>query len=261
MVVLTCLSFIINNSSNKVETAVLVKEYYHSSHKNFITACRILQEAFASGNEKKTQLAFIQVRLAYKKTEVFTEYFFAFYASKFNGPPITFFEDKEADIGEQQPHGMQLIESFIFPHIDTTKYSILQFEIAELLRYAEESITVTESEAFDNNNIIDAVMEELYRITALTITGFDSAVLLNSINEAKASIQSLAAIIGFYKKDIEAELSKEQAENLKQLFAKAIEYLDKQKSFNAFNRMDFTRNYLNPIASIIGSYKTAPGSS
>jgi len=235
-----------------------VKSFYLTNAENFRNECTILYELIKKGNEKEIQQQFLKTRYAYKQIEVFAEYFFPFYTEKLNGPSIPYFEEDDPDKLEELPSGMQLIESYIFPHLDKKEKNQLQIEASELVRYATELPQVNESFDFDDNNIFDAIMEQLYRITALGITGFDSQVAINSLAECKSSLNSLAQILNFYKEPF-GEKSPEKFSDLESKLIDAQKYVDENTNFNSFNRMEFIQKYLNPITIIIADYKIING--
>ncbi|MEO6406161.1 MAG: cytochrome c peroxidase, partial [Ferruginibacter sp.] len=248
------LSFIIEPESSDAER---VQADYLQNAREFHRQVSVLKNTLASANKNQIQQQFILTRSAYKKIEIFVEYFFPFYAGKLNGPPIPFFEESEPDMGEQQPMGMQLIESYIFPNILLSKKNDLLFQVKELDRYANELPEVNSSFAFDDSNTWDAIMEELYRVTATGITGFDSQVAANSLAENREVLKGMQTIISFYKKSFKDQgLDYEQFDNL---LTKAEEYLSINTNFNDLDREVFIRSYLNPITKMVALYKTSKG--
>lgn len=255
--VITC-SIICFGFLNKatVSPAFEVKQLYLRHTGLFIKESKALQAAVASGNKGNMQHQFLKTRAAFKKMETLVEYFFHFYASRLNGPPIPYFEEEEADMPQQHPAGMQVMEEIIFSGNPGTGKAVLKREAAELVRYAIELPTVTESFAFDDANIFDAFIEELYRITALGIAGFDSQAAKNSLAECKAALSGLRQYSWFYKKEFNLRLPG-KFEKLDQLFIQAETYLDRNSDYNSFDRMHFILRYLDPLAKIIGDYKMA----
>src|SRR3954447_3009121 len=236
--------------------SIKVKNFYLDQAEKFKDEASVLDKLVKKGDEKQIQEQFHKTRCAYKQIEIFAEYFFSFYAVKLNGPPIPYFEEADADILEQLPTGMQLIESDIFPHLNKKQKDQLQNGSSELVRYATEMPTINEDFDFDDNNIFDAIMEELYRITALGISGFDSQVAFNSLPECKSSLNSLQLVLNFYKEEFEKKLPGKFAE-LELRLTGAQQYLDTNNNFNSFNRMEFIQEFLNPITSITSEYKIA----
>jgi cytochrome c peroxidase len=242
----------------KSDPAQAVKTFYIQHAGQFENEVVELQKLVAEGNEKKLQLQFIKLRLAYKQIEVITEYYFAFFAVKLNGPPIPFFEEDESDIGQQQPAGMQVIEGLIFPSYSKNSKNALDEAIAILLYDTRTMQQTNESNAFNNELIFDAITEELFRITALGITGFDSQTAANSLPECSAAILGLQNILLLYSDEIQqaAGFKNNQLQNL---LTSAQNYLKQNANFNSLNRMQFILDYLNPITKIIGEYKQVKG--
>lgn len=244
--------------TSRTTDAQAVKSLYLKHAAGFQKEAKAFHEMLRSGNEKNIRLQFLKTRAAYKKIELYVAYWFPFYEEKLNGPPIPFFEEAESDVPIQQPAGMQLIETWIFPHLNKTQKASLEFQAAELERYSIELPQVTESHAFNDNNIFDAVMEELYRISTLTIAGFDSQAAFNSLPECHSSLASLQELLRIYKDD----LNDQHAGSftlIDSICTTAKQYLSAHNDFNRFDRMAFIQRFLDPLAIAIGQYKIAKG--
>ena len=235
-----------------------VKRFYLELAGDFIREARALQTAFRLPGENIIQQQFKRAREAYKRIEPIVEYYFSFYAVKLNGPPILFFEEDESDVPENQPYGMQVIEGLLFPHRVPGNEKKLKLQIDQLVRYAIELPTITESFAFNDANNFDAFVEELFRITALGITGFDSQTLTNSLPECRAAINSLQQFFSFYKINFDDKL-RSKYDDLQKLLTLAQVYLEHNSNFTSFNRMEFITRFLDPITKIVGEYKRLKG--
>jgi cytochrome c peroxidase len=251
----TCFSFF----TKKIDTAEQeTKNFYKIQTAVFVKEIVELQVQIENGNGKKIQNQFLKTRAAYKQIEVFTEYFFAYYATKLNGPPIIFFEDSEPDKGEQKPTGMQVAEGLIFPGFNTVNKNELQKVVSNLLADTKYMQATNESFAFNDEYIFDAVSEQLFRITALGLSGFDAQLSENAMPECAASLLSLQKILTFYKQDID-KISIDKFSELQKLLFNSETYLTQHKNFIKFDRMHFIMEYLNPITKIIGAYKQKKG--
>ncbi len=255
ILLVTVFSFTTGDQSTG-SNAKAVKSLYLKNTENFKKEAAAFHRILKTRNEKNIQQQFFKTRAAYKAIELYVEYWFAFYAGKLNGPPIPFFEEAESDVPMQQPSGLQLIESFIFPHINPSAKKQLELQAAELERYSIELPQVTESHAFDDNNIFDAVMEQLYRISTLTITGFDSQAAFNSLSECRSSLASLQELLKIYETDINKQ-SDGSYDRINTKLTSAQQYLLKNNDFNAFNRMEFIQRFLDPVTIAVGEYKIA----
>jgi len=252
VIIIAALSF---KNEKSFSPAEKVKSFYLDKADDFKKQTEVLYQLIKKGeNKKQIQVQFLKTRWAYKQIEIFVEYFFPFYAGKLNGLPIPFFEESEPDMMEQSPSGMQLIESYIFPHLNKKQKTQLQNATEELVRYATELPQVNESNEFNDNNIFDAVMEQLYRITALGLAGFDSQLANNSLSECNSSINSILQIVNYYKEGFD-KTSPILFSDLTINMSGAQKYLAQNQDFNSFNRMEFILLYLNPITTSIGHYK------
>lgn len=249
------LSFLTRESTGP---AALVKEYYLNQAANLEQEVMALQQLIPGGDEKKMQRQFLKMRRAYKRIETITAYYFDFFDLKLNGPPIPFFEEEEPDMGMQQPAGMQVIEGLLFPKYTATSKERLSGFTEDLLSDTRMMQKTNESFAFNDEYIFDAVMEELYRITTLGITGSDSQLAMNGLAECWAALGGVRTILSFYKENLE-QLSADKRKKLQQILDAAEGYLQKNTGFNSFDRMQFILEYLNPVTRLVGEVKKQRG--
>ena len=238
-----------------ITPAQKVKNGYLAGLHTFINELKALQVVVDSGNKTQIQTQFLLCRDSYKKIESVIEYYFDSYAINLNGPPIPFFEENEPTKSQTEPLGMQVIEGIIFPEYDLKNKPVMQYQLDEMLRHAIELSAVNEAFDFNDANIFDALIEQVYRITALGITGFDSQTAQNALRECAASLQGLQHFISFYQFNFDEKLPGKY-QQLDKLFSDAILHIEHNNQFNSFNRLKFITAYLNPISKIIGEYKT-----
>jgi cytochrome c peroxidase len=247
----TAFSFFIKNEN---PPAAAVKLLYLQQARQMEKEIVQLQKLLPAGNETQLQQQFFKTRNAYKQAEAIIAYYFNYYANKLNGPPIPFFEENEPDLNQQPPLGMQVAEGLLFPHYKALNKAALKAVLERLLADVRYMQATNESNAFNDAFIFDAVTEELFRIMALGITGFDSQSAVNALPECAAALQGLQKILLLYKPDMQKEVGHKQ-QNLQQLLNGAQLYLKQHNNFNAFNRMQFITVYLDPITVIISEYK------
>lgn len=233
-----------------------VKTFYLAQTVLFKNEILQLQSLVEKEQEKALQRQFIKTRLAYKQAETIIEYYFNFFAVKLNGPPIPFFEEDEPDLGQQEPAGMQVIEGFLFPHYDKTNKEALAAAIEKLLSDTDFMYQTNESNAFNDELIFDAVTEELFRITALGLTGFDSQTAANGLPECSAALAGVQKILLLYQEEMIHTIGNRNKQ-LQALLSAAQDLLNRSTGFNSFPRMQFITGYLNPITEITGGYKKA----
>jgi cytochrome c peroxidase len=231
-----------NNPPKSIEQAVL------DQVDSFSAVISGIQNILTKGTTSESQLQdlFLQSRIAYKKFEWAAEYFVPGISKKMNGPPVE--EVELPDTLVIEPSGLQVIESFLFPHYDSTKRRLLLYQMDLLQADCENIRTFFRSDRMYEWQIFDAARLEVFRIITLGITGFDNPLTLRSMQESSASLESLRKVLS----DITGGRN---AESLIPKIDQAVGYLNGNSNFNSFNRMDFITVYSNPITTYISGLK------
>jgi len=219
---------------------VLVREQLKHQLAQFETFISDTMSPLVDDDVPETQLqqAFLRARKYYKTVEWAAEYFTYTTAKTMNGAP-----NSEIDIANQSitsPNGLQVIETYLFPHYTISKKQGVKNEIA----FLKENIIVLQT-YFSNIDIadwqiLDAVKLEVFRIESLGITGFDNGFALYSMGESATALKSVQAVLDYY-------ILKDNSLNV--ICFAAINYLNKDTDFVAFDRAYFIRQYANPLSS------------
>lgn len=199
-----------------------------------------LTELGNTKSKKELILDFKKARKEYKNIEPFVEYYFQGLSRRINGPALP--EIKTDDNVVNEAAGFQVIEEIIFN--DTINWAELKKQAKILttdLKFVQQNF---KDLPIQNHHFYELMQHQIIRIATLGVTGFDSPIAFNSIEEAEFSIE---AIEGYYTLYCEAN-KLETNNNLKKLFKKAAQYLSKNKDFNTFNRLEFIKNYLMPMS-------------
>ena len=187
-------------------------------------------------DKEKAQIQFKTTRLAYKKIESLVTFYLPETANKINGAPIDKNDTQETSRKTEEACGFQKVEELLFTdNVDTEE---LKKQMGILNGYTQNCKANIENLKLSDANIFEAQKLQMLRMMSLGISGFDSPVALHSIPEAKVSIQCIGTIILHFKED----------KTLLQLIKKAVQYLDENQNFNAFDRGDFITNYCVPIS-------------
>lgn len=202
----------------------------------------VLQKRPADELQQRFQLA----RLAYKRVEWLTEYYFPETAKNLNGPALDEFE--EADNLVIPPEGFQVIEAYVFPVLDTAHYAELEQHVRVLKANLTRLSFMDGSNQLTDAHIFDAARLEIFRIIALGITGFDSPAALHSLPEAQSALAAMRERLEPYTQALEVD-HPEQARQIHTLFISSEQQLT--GSFDAFDRLDFLTNFLNPLSSAL----------
>ncbi|MDW8851166.1 cytochrome c peroxidase [Flavobacterium sp. MMLR14_040] len=191
-------------------------------------------------SQKEILEQFKKSRLAYKKTEWAIEYFIPETARFMNGPALDEMELEENKSFE--PHGFQVIEELIYPEYEIENRENLVRELNIFKSNIKQVQSTFEVITISNDYVLDAVQQNVYRIIALGITGFDSPILQSSIPETS---QSLIGIPLIFEK---INSKSKTLADLQKLAIEAQKYCVANNNFDAFNRAFFITEYLNPIS-------------
>lgn len=197
--------------------------------------------------QKEILEQFKKSRLTYKKVEWAIEYFIPETARFMNGPALDEMELEENRSFE--PHGFQVMEEIIYPEYEIENKENLIRELNIFQSNIKQVKGTFEVIAISDDYVLDAIQQNVFRVIALGITGFDSPILQSSIPEAGESLVS-----------IPESLEKINANNkslteLKKLTLKAQKYCLENNNFNAFDRAFFITEYLNPISKKIKAFQ------
>jgi len=195
-----------------------------------------LSIAVQNRDEKAIKHSFLQARVKYKHLEYYIEYFFPSTAVMLNGAPID-----EIELGEnliKNPTGFQVMEEIIYDNPTTENRKVLANEVKKMQLNLQRVSRFNDQYQITDAQLFDAIRLEIFRITSLGITGFDTPNALHSIPETASAIQGIASVLAKYEKN----------DALDNLISSAISYLDKNTDFNHFDRLTFITEYLDPIS-------------
>ncbi|URC12793.1 cytochrome-c peroxidase [Flavobacterium sp. B183] len=202
----------------------------------------------SDSTEVQIQRQFLEAHQSYKKVEMISEYYSPAVSKAINGPAIPEFE--ENDKVTVPPEGFQVIEELVFPKYDKAHKKELLQELGILSANLARLEKVSKSNQLTDAHVFDAMRLEVYRIVTLGITGFDSPVVLNSLPEAVAALETIEKYYKVYVEDKTVSNSDQVLEILK----KGQHYLKTNTNFNAFDRAYFIKEIANPLNK--GLFKT-----
>jgi cytochrome c peroxidase len=196
--------------------------------------------------------AYEAARAAFKGVEHLAEYYYPAATERINGPPI---DEREDDDGALIPaEGFQMVEPLLYPAMtrDTADLlnhlRVLRADVVGLRGYA----TAT---TFGDENVFDAVRQELVRVFALGLSGFDSGVALRSVPEAATALRGVWATLAAYGERLPSDLRA----RLDGRFASALAILDRDDDFASFDRLAFLREELIPLHRQVDEARRAAG--
>lgn len=213
-----------------------------------------MEGALQKDDAKKLKETFLAARQQFKTTEFLTEYFFRQHSRAINGPAIPF---ADGEVSDQiwEPEGFQAIEEIIFPKYNKQQHQ----ELAKLIQSLKENISAIAQPkfgySFQERYILDAMRYEIYRIISQGISGFDSPVADNSLQETDAALKGIAEAVAWF----ETPIASPPIQETESLIAKARVQLQKNKHRSSFDHLSFIYNYLNPISKNLQQLLTNKG--
>lgn len=201
----------------------------------------------SNSSQKEIVEQFKKSRLAYKKVEWAIEYFIPETARFMNGPALDEMELEENRSFE--PHGFQVMEEMIYPEYNPESKEDLARELNIFQSNIKQLESTFEAITVSDDYVLDAIQQNVFRVIALGITGFDSPILQSSIPEASQSLISIPETL----EKIDAD--NKSASELRELTKNAQKYCTENNNFNAFNRAVFITEYLNPISKKLKTFQ------
>ncbi len=199
---------------------------------------------------------FKKVRLSYKKIAVITDYFNTYHSKMINGPAIARIED-DSPHKIIEPHGFQKWEELLWT--DGPEKSLLKNEVLYILQMLQEMRLEQDRKfKYKDGEVWEAFYQQIIRIIALGISGYDSPTALHSLPEAVAVLQGFKSILEIYKDEFCCDRAVE-LRSINDDIDRAINYLNQSPGFISFDRMKFIKEYLNPLSKKIKMAAIAAG--
>lgn len=212
---------------------------------------KLLVLAEKSNSTDSLQKIFFESRKAYKKIEHFTEYFMPTTSRFLNGAPLDEIEAEENKSFEAG--GLQVIEEFLFPEFDTTQRLELIRHIKKAKLEVERAKVIWQVSEPSDQHVFDALKLQIFRIITLGISGFDTPLSKNAMQEASVSLSSIKTYLTLFQTNTETY------NKLWHKIDQAEKYLLKYPDFDSFNRMYFITKFANPISSQLVDYQNSIG--
>ncbi len=222
-------------ASQKPQPVLAVKENFDQELNKLqsVVDNRLLPAA-RKNNVSQIKQAFLAARAQYKTIEYYLEYFFPTTAVMLNGAPVD-----EIELGEnlvENPTGFQVMEAIIYGDDFKGDNDTLVNEIKKMQLNLKRVARFNEQYQLTDAQLFDAMRLEIFRITGLGITGFDTPDALQSLPEATSALQGIKQVLQNYKDD--TALTKTQ---------NAINYLQQHNNFSEFDRLTFITAYIDPL--------------
>lgn len=186
--------------------------------------------------------AFVESRLAYKEVEWAVSYFLPHTSKAINGPALD-----QLDLDENKfipAEGFQVVEEYLYPTFDSSQEKDLLSDSKRLKNFAHTMRKNFEVITISDALVLEALKMEIFQITALGITGFDTPASKLQFIEATASLQGVKNILTLSKQWGD----KESVQHLSALLDKAIKICKENPSKTTFDYLEFITTYLDPVS-------------
>jgi cytochrome c peroxidase len=164
------------------------------------SALRRLNSALDT-DQPAVQQAFRDARSAFKRVEMFVEYYSGLEARNLNAPPLFRPEDEDPET-PLVPTGLQVIEADVFPTFDRGRIPAAKRQV-ELMRSAITRLSAAGTDSMPGDAFLfDAMRHELARVATLGIVGFDVTSSGDAMTESADALEGIAHSLEPYRRTI-----------------------------------------------------------
>lgn len=247
------LSFTDNNSEQALE---ILKTKFHDGLDGFENAIQLyIQHAEDLENNKESieqiQQTHRNTRFKFKSIEFLVDYFDPSATKRWlNGPPLPSVEANVPEVNPLAPVGLQVLDELVYgEEIFEQKDSIL--ELLSLLESNFSNIKRHQkSVRLTHRHIFEAARKQLIRTFTLGLTGFDTPASGMALPEAMESMKAMASSLKVYYPMI-AKKDEALSGEIQSLMNSTIFKLAMAGEFDTFNRLQFLKENINPLYSLL----------
>ena len=201
------------------------------------------------GELQEVREEFIRLKLIYKEVEPLVGRLDRHSYQMLNGPPLLRVDEHDLQRTVIRPEGFQSIAEHLFAGpVEVLESDEDLLWLAHRLRYRTAKLRENGARlSVDDRQIFEALRSGLVRIAWLGLTGFDSPVLANCLQEGERSMEGIRAIWRFYEPDVAARAGG-VAGGITERLEEGIALL-RTGSFDDFDRLAFLKNQIGPLYS------------
>ncbi|MCS6823238.1 MAG: cytochrome-c peroxidase [Cytophagaceae bacterium] len=257
---LTLLALTFKPSENDVPV-VKIREHYKKTLEQLekeITHLLTLTQNYRSKKEdlKILRRQFQLCRTLYKKIEFLVEAFEPGIKS-INGPNIPRLDQSQSSYHVLEPQGFQVIEELLHA-TDRPDTAVLRTQIhmlIENIRLLKQAYPVDKIKDWF---VIEAIRFEVWRIATQGLSGLDSPIARQSIQESTHAWQAIFTALEYYKPYFK-KYSPHPCDSMYSLLKQGLDYLNTHTNVEKFDHLTFMRDYIIPLYAEIGKCHLASG--
>jgi cytochrome c peroxidase len=204
---------------------------------------------------EKLQQTLRNTRNSFKEIEFFVAYHYPeFTKTHLNAAPLFHIEAAGTSAYTLPPEGLQVLDELIFSEEANEKKEEIS-TITNFLynSYANFYLSTLNNGLSSGNNKTLPLRIELIRIYSLGVTGFDTPGSLNISEEAAHAFKGMSEYI-----NDEAYFKNFKTEKANLIIQQAITYLGKNTDFESFDRIEFYKQFVQPLYEELGSWDGNP---
>lgn len=204
---------------------------------------------------EKLQQTLRNTRNSFKEIEFFVAYYYPeFTKTHLNAAPLFHIEAAGTSAYTLPPEGLQVLDELIFSdEANEQKEEISTITNFLYNSYANFYLSTLNNGLSSGNNKTLPLRIELIRIYSLGVTGFDTPGSLNISEEAAHALKGMSEYI-----NDEAYFKNFKTEKANLLIQQAITYLGKNTDFESFDRIEFYKQFVQPLYAELGSWDGNP---
>lgn len=204
---------------------------------------------------EKLQQTLRNTRNSFKEVEFFVAYYYPeFTKTHLNAAPLFHIEAAGTSAYTLPPEGLQVLDELIFSdEANEQKEEISTITNFLYNSYANFYLSTLNNGLSSGNNKTLPLRIELIRIYSLGVTGFDTPGSLNISEEAAHALKGMSEYI-----NDEAYFKNFKTEKANLIIQQAITYLGKNTDFESFDRIEFYKQFVQPLYAELGSWDGNP---
>ncbi|MFU1857538.1 cytochrome C peroxidase [Sphingobacterium sp. CZ-UAM] len=201
-------------------------------------------------DEKVLQSGFDSLRSTYKSMEWAVAYFMPTTARFLNGPNLDEIELEENTVIEAE--GLQTLEEYFYPNYNSAEKQQTLIFLKKLKSKSLAIDTYFEVNSLSLPQLIEALRNQVFRITTLGITGFDTPVSGRGLVESIDALNGIAAVLDQIQGQVNHPKEIDTVQNLIKI---ANEKLGEGTPKDQFDYLNFMDQHLNKIADALFKFR------
>lgn len=203
---------------------------------------------------KNLQAQFDNARSIYKSMEWAVAYFMPETARFLNGPNLDEIEIEENAVIDAE--GLQTLEEYFYPTYDGSQQQETLRFLKKLKNKSLAIDTYFEVNTLSLSQVVEALRNQLFRITTLGITGFDTPVSGHGLIESIAALNGVGDALLLIKPTVK---NGNKIDHILNLIKAANKELIKVKDKDSFDYLVFIDLHLNRLSDALFDFRTVEG--